>query len=180
MYKYKIINSQGEEKLLFTDVLYDEYKDLCDKAGYDTNQVSYVSKYPNGDIGLLVAYDGSQVFSDVWTKQTDKATATGEKKPTKYYQTTSDNNDLPYNGTGWENGVITERYIFKEIVGDELIPLDGVTFKDELNTFAKQHSINLPPYDINDSKIFLVSVDYDGETPTNINYHVNLLRKDGA
>lgn len=25
-----------------------------------------------------------------------------------------------------------------------------------------------------------VSVDYDGETPANINYHVNLLRKDGA
>lgn len=177
MYKYKIVDSTGDSKLLFTDVLYDEYKDLCDKAGYPTNKVSYVSRYSNGDIGMLVAYDGTQSFEDVWVKQTDKVSAEGVQKPTKYYQTTSDNTDLPYNGTGWENGVITERYVFKEIVGDELVPLDGITFKDELTDFANTHSLALPPHDINDAKIFLVSVDYDGDTPTKINYHINQLKK---
>ena len=174
--KYKIVDSLGSTKYLFTNVLYEEYKDLCDRAGYATNQTSYVTEYPDGSIGLLVAYDGTQSIENVWIKQTDKIALDGSKV-TKYYQTTADNTDLPYNGTGWENGVITERYIFKDIVGDELIPLEGITFKQELTTFAEQNNIDLPPHDINDSKIFQVSVDYDGETPIKINYHINQMKK---
>ena len=89
----------------------------------------------------------------------------------------SDNTDLPFTLTGFDGtGQLFERVVTGSInVSEKTVsPLaNGIEFQEELTSFATTHSLQLPTHDITDTKIILVSVDYDGSTPTNIAYHLD-------
>lgn len=123
-----------------------------------------------------MACDNQLDIPNLWVKQTDKV-KNGVKTSTKYYQTVSDNKELPFSGNGYENGKITERYIYKEIVDDKIIQLEGIDFMSDLKAYASKYSLELPNYDPTDIRIFSVSVDFDGDTPLNIDYHINLFKE---
>ena len=180
----KIINSDNTERYIY-GVHDAEYTELCTKVGYTgvnpddpTTGVepNTMTEYSDGTVGALVNNDGKLNISNLWRRQTTKIAENGAITK-QYYQMESDNTDLPFTLTSYDGiGQIIERIVTGSInVSEKTVsPLqDGIEFQAELTSFAATHSLQLPTHDMNDTKIGMVSVDYDGSTPTNIAYHLD-------
>ena len=172
MRKYKNISSDGTVKYIRSRIG-DTFEALCTQAGWNPKKVTYATEYADGGVGVYIPYDGGlEGVPNLWEKQALKIDKDGNKQ-IKYYQLSSDNTDLPFIATGWENGVIVERYIAQ--YPDP--PLSGLDtdLQEKLTEFSNTHGVSLPDHDMSDPKLFCVSVNYDGDTPTNIDFHINLL-----
>ena len=91
--------------------------------------------------------------------------------------------DLPWEGTAYNSeGTLLSKYLvqgYRETDGTHQHRIDqldmtrergGLTLKTELINFANTHNLTLPDHDIDDSKIFQISVNYKGEIPASITY----------
>ena len=171
MRKYKNISSDGTVKYIRSRIG-DTFEALCTQAGWNPKKVFYATEYADGGVGVYINCDGALNVPNLWDKQALKIDKDGNKQ-IKYYQLSSDNTDLPFIATGWENGVIVERYIAQ--YPDP--PLSGLDtdLQEKLTEFSNTHGVSLPDHDMSDPKLFCVSVNYDGDTPTNIDFHIKLL-----
>jgi len=178
----KVISSDNTERYIY-GVHDSEYTELCDKVGYtglnpkdvSTGAEPYLmSEFPDGTVSALVDNDYKMVIGNLWSKQETKIAENGAITK-QYYQMQSDSTALPFTMTGYDGtGSINERRVTAPIEGGLVLPLEnGIDFQSELTAFAATHSLQLPTHDINDTKIGIVSVDYNGSTPTNINYYID-------
>jgi hypothetical protein len=168
---YKVIDSKGNTKYLYYKDT-PEYEAVVKELKYEDKIVLMVS-IDKDNKALIVEYDNSLELDNMWPFQTDKFNKQVFLS-TKYYRIGSTNTELPFTAVGYENRVITERYITGEITpsGSKINELEGIYFRKELEAFSKRYNIDLPPHNIEDLSIFSVSVDYDKNTPTNIIYHI--------
>ena len=178
----KVISSDNTERYIY-GVNDAEYIELCDKVGYTgLNPKDYttsgepylMSEFPDGTVSALVDTDYKMVVPNLWGKQETKIAENGAITK-QYYQMESNDTTLPFTITGYDGtGQINERRVTAPIEGGVVRPLEnGIDFQSELTTFASTHSLELPTHDITDTKIGMVSVDYNESTPTNINYHID-------
>ena len=172
MRKYKNISSDGTVKYIRSRIG-STFESLCALAEYDPAKVVYATEYADGSTGVYIACDGALNVPNLWKYQALKIDKDGNKQ-IKYYQLSSDNTDLPFVATGWENGVIVERYIAQYPDPPSLSGLD-TDLQEKLTAFATTHGLDLPDHDMSDPKLFCVSVNYDGDTPTNIDFHIKLV-----
>jgi len=173
MRKYKNISSDGTIKYIRARTG-EVFKSLCETAEWDPKKVTYATEYADGGVGVYIPYDGGlEGVPNLWEKQALKIDKDGNKQ-IKYYQLSSDNTDLPFIATGWENGVIVERYWAKNPDPPGMEGLDE-DLQEKLTAFVTTHGLDLPDHDMSDPKLFCVSVNYDGDTPTNIDFHISLV-----
>ena len=175
MRKYKNISSDGTVKYLRTRIG-DTFESLCALAGYSPDKVVYATEYADGSTGVFIQCDSALNVPNLWKYQALKVDKDGNNKKIKYYQLSSDNTDLPYTCTAWEEGVIVERYVAEDpiLTGNPEVEGFDASLQEKLTAFATTHGLDLPDHDMSDPKLFCVSVNYDGDTPTNIDYHITL------
>ena len=175
MRKYINKSSDGTVKYLRSR-MGDTFESLCATAGYSPDKVVYATEYPDGGVAVYIQCDGALNVPNLWQYQALKVDKDGNKK-IKYYQLSSDNTDLPYTSTGWEEGVIVERYIVEEPTYTGNPDIEGLDadLQEKVTAFATTHGLDLPDHDMSDPKLFCVSVNYDGDTPTNIDFHIKLV-----
>jgi hypothetical protein len=90
---------------------------------------------------------------------------------------------LPWEGTAYNSkGTLLSKYLVqgdRDTDGTHKHRIDqldmtrergGLTLKTELINFADTYNLTLPDHDIDDSKIFQISVNYKGENPVSITY----------
>jgi hypothetical protein len=137
-------------------------------------------------IHVLVKTDNKISIPTPWLFMWDKYYG-GKKVDSIYYSFVSEKEtgELPWEGTAYNNkGRLISKYILQgyrdpgETHKHRIAQLDttvergGVTLKAEIINFANTYNLTLPNHDIEDPKIFQISVNYrdDGTTPVSITY----------
>jgi hypothetical protein len=146
--------------------------------------IKQVLDMDSNNIHVLVRTEESLSVPNPWIYRWDKYTGS-TKKDSIYYSFESElaTGDLPWEGTAYNSeGTLLSKYLvqgYRETDGTHQHRIDqldmtrergGLTLKTELINFANTHNLTLPDHDIDDSKIFQVSVNYKEDSPVSITY----------
>lgn len=136
------------------------------------------------NVHILVRAEDSLSVPNPWIFRWDKYTGS-TKTDSIYYSFESElaTGDLPWEGKAYnKKGILLSKYLvqgYRDTDGTHKHRIDtldmtrergGLTLKKEVTNFANTHNLVLPDHDIDDPKIFQISVNYKGENPASITY----------